>query len=116
MGGRGRCGGPEILCSPEDSRYCASLPHPPYHLSRTPTPNKNASLFSHALCFLQVLDFPVVTLVRFWSNHHLLDMLQRPLWRVVSGRSKQYVDKIVAGACVQGGCGCGVEGRESMMQ
>ncbi|KAL4856846.1 Tuberculostearic acid methyltransferase UfaA1 [Chlorella vulgaris] len=45
----------------------------------------------------QVLDFPVVTLIRFWANHHLLDITQRPCWRVVSGRGKQYVDKIVAG-------------------
>ncbi|EFN59627.1 hypothetical protein CHLNCDRAFT_29187, partial [Chlorella variabilis] len=44
----------------------------------------------------QVLDFPVVTLVRFWVNHHLLDLSQRPCWRVVSGRGKQYVDRILA--------------------
>ncbi|KAL4447595.1 hypothetical protein ABPG75_004814 [Micractinium tetrahymenae] len=44
----------------------------------------------------QVLDFPVTTLVRFWANHHLLDLYQRPCWRVVSGRSKQYVDRITA--------------------
>ena len=39
----------------------------------------------------QVLDFPVQMLVRFWVNHHLLDLLQRPLWRVVKGRSESYV-------------------------
>ncbi|PSC74866.1 cyclopropane-fatty-acyl-phospholipid synthase [Micractinium conductrix] len=44
----------------------------------------------------QVLDFPVTTLVHFWANHHLLDLYQRPCWRVVSGRSKQYVDRITA--------------------
>lgn len=47
----------------------------------------------------QVLDFPVRTLIHFWVNHHLLDLYQRPCWRVVSGRSKQYVDRIVAGGC-----------------
>ncbi|PRW60674.1 cyclopropane-fatty-acyl-phospholipid synthase [Chlorella sorokiniana] len=44
----------------------------------------------------QVLDFPVRTLIRFWVNHHLLDLYQRPCWRVVSGRSKTYVDRITA--------------------
>lgn len=38
----------------------------------------------------------MTTLVRFWANHHLLDIYQRPCWRVVSGRSKQYVDRITA--------------------
>ena len=45
----------------------------------------------------QVLEFPVRTLVRFWANHHLLDLTQRPCWRVVSGRSKTYVDRITGG-------------------
>jgi predicted NAD/FAD-binding protein len=46
---------------------------------------------------LQVLAFPVQMLVRFWVNHHLLDLVQRPCWRVVKGRSKTYVDKVLAG-------------------
>lgn len=45
----------------------------------------------------QVLAFPVQMLVRFWVNHHLLDLVQRPCWRVVKGRSKSYVDKVLAG-------------------
>lgn len=49
---------------------------------------------------LQVLAFPVQMLVRFWVNHHLLDLVQRPCWRVVKGRSKSYVDKVLAGMCV----------------
>lgn len=48
-------------------------------------------------CRLQVLAFPVQMLVRFWVNHHLLDLVQRPCWRVVKGRSKTYVDKVLAG-------------------
>ena len=40
-------------------------------------------------------------LVRFWANHHLLDMLQRPVWRVVTGRSRTYVDAILAGRCTE---------------
>ncbi|KAK9864126.1 hypothetical protein WJX84_007458 [Apatococcus fuscideae] len=43
----------------------------------------------------QVLAFPVVMLVRFWVNHHLLELTQRPIWRVVKGRSRSYVDRIL---------------------
>ncbi|GIL82213.1 hypothetical protein Vretimale_7189 [Volvox reticuliferus] len=42
----------------------------------------------------QVLVFPVCMLVRFWVNHHLLDIFQRPLWRVVRGRSEAYVNRV----------------------
>ena len=34
------------------------------------------------------MAFPVITLIRFWVNHHLLNVVERPLWRVVKGRSK----------------------------
>jgi predicted NAD/FAD-binding protein len=34
-------------------------------------------------------------LVRFWINHHLLDIFQRPVWRVVSNRSETYVKRIL---------------------
>jgi len=44
----------------------------------------------------QVLGFPVGMLVRFWVNHHLLDLVQRPCWRVVKGRSATYVAKVLA--------------------
>ena len=42
------------------------------------------------------MAFPIKTLIRFWVNHHLLNVLERPLWRVVRGRSKAYVDAVVA--------------------
>ena len=42
----------------------------------------------------RVLSFPARMLVRFWANHHLLDLFQRPVWRVVKGRSRAYVEKI----------------------
>ena len=45
----------------------------------------------------QVLQFPVQMLIRFWVNHHLLDIFQRPLWRVVKGRSREYVNKVLQG-------------------
>lgn len=43
----------------------------------------------------QAEQFPVQMLVRFWVNHHLLDVLQRPLWRVVKGRSESYVNAVL---------------------
>jgi predicted NAD/FAD-binding protein len=44
-----------------------------------------------------VLDMPVRFLVRFFENHGLLTVNNRPTWRVIKGGSKQYVDKLVAG-------------------
>ena len=52
----------------------------------------------------QVLEFPVQMLIRFWVNHHLLDIFQRPLWRVIKGRSRTYVDKVTRGVS-EGGVG-----------
>jgi len=61
------------------------------------------------------MEFPVQLLVRFWANHHLLDIFQRPLWRVVKGRSKSYVDRVLAGAWGRGLCGgCGGVGRRGL--
>jgi predicted NAD/FAD-binding protein len=40
-------------------------------------------------------EFPVVPLVAFMANHHLLNPLgNRPRWRVVKGRSERYVDAV----------------------
>lgn len=33
-------------------------------------------------------------------NHHLLDIFQRPLWRVVKGRSNEYVKRVCSGGCL----------------
>ena len=46
---------------------------------------------------VSVLDMPVKFLVRFFANHGLLQVSDRPIWRVVKGGSRQYVDKLVAG-------------------
>jgi len=54
-----------------------------------------------------VLAFPAAMLVRFWVNHCLLDLTQRPVWRVVSGRSRAYVEAVVA-ALGRGGARAGV--------
>ena len=42
------------------------------------------------------LAWPVISLVRFWANHHLLSLLERPVWRVLKGRSCAYVDATVS--------------------
>lgn len=44
----------------------------------------------------QVLDFPARYLVQFMANHHMLQIDDRPEWRVVSGGSQRYVDALRA--------------------
>ena len=43
-----------------------------------------------------ILEMPVKFLVRFFANHGLLQMKDRPVWRVIKGGSRQYVHKLVA--------------------
>lgn len=44
----------------------------------------------------EALAMPAGHLIRFWKNHHLLDVIgERPVWRVVKDRSKTYVDAII---------------------
>lgn len=43
-----------------------------------------------------MLDFPALSLVRFYDNHGLLNLDERPQWRTVSGGSVQYVRAIMA--------------------
>ena len=38
-----------------------------------------------------ILEFPAKYLVRFMANHHMLQVDQRPEWRVVSGGSSSYI-------------------------
>lgn len=42
-----------------------------------------------------VLDFPASTLLRFFDNHGLLTLRDRPAWRTVRGGSRSYVDKLL---------------------
>ena len=44
-----------------------------------------------------VADMPLGFLVRFFQNHGLLQLKDRPVWRVVEGGSREYVKKLVAG-------------------
>jgi len=43
-----------------------------------------------------VLAFPAASFVRFFSNHGLLQVSNRPAWRTVQGGSREYVSRILA--------------------
>lgn len=43
-----------------------------------------------------MMDFPAKTFIGFFSNHSLLKILGRPLWRTVKGGSREYVSRILA--------------------
>ncbi|MSQ56820.1 MAG: NAD/FAD-binding protein [Limnohabitans sp.] len=44
----------------------------------------------------QMLQFPVATKVRFFDNHGLIQVNNRPQWFTVQGGSRYYVEKIIA--------------------
>ncbi len=46
---------------------------------------------------LAVLDMPAHFLVRFFKNHGLLQLEDRPQWRVIQGGSREYVKRLVRG-------------------
>jgi len=46
---------------------------------------------------VSIHDMPLHFLVRFFDNHGLLQLRDRPVWRVIRGGSREYVDKLVAG-------------------
>lgn len=43
-----------------------------------------------------ILDFPLPTFLSFCANHGLLQVVDRPQWRTVSGGGRAYVRKIIA--------------------
>jgi predicted NAD/FAD-binding protein len=45
-----------------------------------------------------VLDFPLAAFVRFFANHGLLQVRDRPEWRTVVGGSREYVRRLLAAA------------------
>jgi len=46
---------------------------------------------------VSVLEMPTEFLTRFFANHGLLQLQDRPKWRVIKGGSREYVRKLVAG-------------------
>ena len=44
-----------------------------------------------------MLQFPAASFLRFFENHGLLDLMDRPRWRTVTGGSHEYVKKLLAG-------------------
>ncbi len=44
---------------------------------------------------VSVLDMPVEFLIRFFQNHGLLQLENRPKWRVIQGGSREYVKRLV---------------------
>ncbi len=44
----------------------------------------------------QMLDFPILTLVRFFKNHGFLGMTTQHQWKTLVGGSRQYRDKVMA--------------------
>ena len=44
----------------------------------------------------QLAAFPARAFVRFFQNHGLLSLRDRPLWRTITGGSVRYVEKLVA--------------------
>jgi predicted NAD/FAD-binding protein len=45
----------------------------------------------------RMLDMPAAFFIRFFHNHGLLSVNDRPTWRVIKGGSRRYVEKLVAG-------------------
>ncbi len=43
-----------------------------------------------------MLDFPLISFLRFFRNHGLLSHDDRPLWRTVDGGSREYVRRLTA--------------------
>ncbi|KAK1923361.1 hypothetical protein DB88DRAFT_490915 [Papiliotrema laurentii] len=42
------------------------------------------------------LDFPASTLIRFFHNHHLLQLTGKPSWLTIKGGAKQYIDAVLS--------------------
>ena len=43
-----------------------------------------------------ILNFPALSFARFFANHGLLQMTDRPQWRTVRGGSREYVSRLLA--------------------
>lgn len=45
----------------------------------------------------QVMRFPCRFFIRFFHNHGMMDLKDRPQWRVIKGGSREYMKKLTAG-------------------
>jgi predicted NAD/FAD-binding protein len=45
---------------------------------------------------VRIGDFPASYFVQFFKNHGLLNLRERPQWRVITGGSKRYIEKLTA--------------------
>jgi predicted NAD/FAD-binding protein len=52
-----------------------------------------AAIWSSGMTAMQ--DFPVIFFVRFFKNHGLLNVSNRPQWRVIKGGSRAYIEPLV---------------------
>lgn len=50
--------------------------------------------------FSEMLTFPAASFARFFHNHGLLSVNNRPQWRTVTGGSRQYIEKLLARAAM----------------
>ena len=53
-----------------------------------------AAIWSMSLA--DMLAFPLAFFVRFFKNHGLLSVSDRPQWRVISGGSRSYIEPLIA--------------------
>ena len=58
----------------------------------------------------QMRAFPFITFARFFNNHGLLDLRDRPQWRTVGGGSRTYVERMLARIAGEVRTGCRVRG------
>lgn len=56
----------------------------------------------------RIPDFPAAAFIRFCENHGLLKFLRRPIWRTVTGGSREYVKALTAGFADRIHAGCAV--------
>ena len=57
-----------------------------------------------------LLDYPAQSFIRFFDNHGLLKLINRPTWRTVCGGSRTYVEKLAL--ALEGGIRLGCEAVE----
>jgi predicted NAD/FAD-binding protein len=86
----------ELLDAPASltlGRYLERKPYPQPFVERYLLPMA-AAIWSTEVD--QILDFPVRTLASFLDNHGMLQVENRPRWKVVRGGSHAYVDALTA--------------------